>query len=123
MTLPGFPSPSRAARIRRRAATDAVLVLLASTLAALPVANPHDSLLVATAAVSLGLFWFVVRRNNYVAALAREDMRRREALTGRGLRIADWHRGVALSPWEVRARASGSDSRPTGFSDSREGWG
>lgn len=93
--------------IRRRAWMDAALVALAAFAVSQPVAEPHASLLVGIAAVSVGILFFMVRRSRDIAHFvegARSDAQR---LSGGGISVAEWHKGAPLAPWAERRLGAG----------------
>ncbi|MBS3962608.1 MAG: hypothetical protein KGZ61_12375 [Sandarakinorhabdus sp.] len=93
------------ARMRRRAATDAVLILLLTAGASLPAADSHGRLLSGLAVLSIGILLFVIRRSRDVSRLVEAGRWRDEALVGRGLSLAQWHSGMALPQWGSRGTA------------------
>lgn len=93
------------ARMRRRAATDAVLILLLTAGASLPADASHDRLLSGLAVLSIGILLFVIRRSRDVSRLVEAGRWRDEALVGRGLSLAQWHAGMALPEWSSRGAA------------------
>ena len=100
--------------IRRRARMDAALVALAAFAISQPVAEPHASLLVGIAAISVGILFFMVRRSRDMAHFveaARSDARR---LSGSGISVAEWHKGTPLAPWAQRRQdAAHPHGQPT----------
>lgn len=89
-------------QMRRRAAVDAVMILLATAGASLLATDSHDKLLSGLAVLSVGILLFVIRRSGDVSRLAEAGRWREEALVGRGLSLAQWHAGVPLPEWERR---------------------
>jgi hypothetical protein len=89
-------------RIRRRAQVDAVILVLHSIAFSLLAPDLHDRLLYGVAALSVGILVFMIRRSHDVATLARAERWRGEMLDGRGVSLADWHRGARLPAWQAR---------------------
>ncbi len=89
-------------RLRRRAALDALLILLTTAGASLMGADSHNRLLAGLAVLSVGILLFVMRRGEDVARLVDAGRWRDEATAGRGLSIAQWHAGVPLPEWSER---------------------
>jgi hypothetical protein len=90
------------AKIRRNAVLDAGVLVGATVLVTLPVADMHQSLLAGIAAASLGLLIFVIRRGNDLEQLARANRKRAAHLSGKGISLKDWHAGVPLDGWAER---------------------
>lgn len=120
-------SGALARRARLRARLDIVLVGAATAGAAFAGSNPHEALMAASAVLSLGILFYVFRRDRDVSALAGQDRWRDEAVEGRGLSLTDWQAGAELPPWE--SRRGNPPQQPdrlhsgTGESDSRGGCG
>jgi hypothetical protein len=95
-------SGALARRARLRARLDMFLVGAATAGAALGGSDAHEALMAASAALSLGILFYVVRRDRDVSALAGQGRWRDEALQGRGLSLKDWQAGAELAPWETR---------------------
>ena len=55
-----------------------------------------------SAALSLGILFYVIRRDRDVSELAGQNRWRDEAVKGRGLSLKDWQGGAKLAPWESR---------------------
>lgn len=96
----------RAQAARRRAAVDFLLLIGGTFLASLAGNTAYEQLLAGTAAMSLGILVFVIRRGHDLTALARHDRWRRDAIAGRGLTLADWSAGAPLPSWEDRRDAA-----------------
>jgi hypothetical protein len=95
------------ALLKVRASLDLLLVLAAAGAAIAWVPDPYEALLLALAVGSAGLVWFVGRRERDMARQAKGQDWRQEAVAGRGISLADWHRGKALPAWTERRREQG----------------
>ena len=87
-----------ARRTRRRARIDICLVAVATGLAALTGNGTHESLMGASLALSLGILFYVIRRDRDLTALAGQERWRDEALEGRGIPIEAWRSGARGRP-------------------------
>lgn len=100
------PGPMRPAapwrRMRRRATIDAALLIAFLLLVCQLSGSTAELLRNAIAAAAIGMLLFVLRRGHDLAALARADRWRDDAVRGRGISLADWHAGRQLSPWAER---------------------
>jgi len=120
-------SGALARRARVRARLDMFVVGAATAGAALAGRSPHEALMAASAALSLGILFYVVRRDRDMSAIAGQDRWRDEALEGRGLSLKEWQAGADLAPWE--SRRGSHPEQPDGLhsgsgdSDSRGGCG
>lgn len=95
-------SAARMAQVRLRAYLDGALVLLVTAGAALLAPAVHEALLAASAALSLGVLWYVIRRDRDLVRLAAESRWRDAALAGRGMQLSEWKQGAPLEAWSVR---------------------
>ena len=91
-----------ARRARRRAKIDMALIALTTFGVAMVGSNVHQSLMAGSMALSLGILFYVIRRDRDLTALAGQGRWRDEALEGRGLTLEDWQRGAELAPWDAR---------------------
>ncbi len=91
-----------ARRATRRAKLDIVLIALGTGLAAMLCDGTHEALMAGSMALSLGILFYVVRRDRDLTALAGQGRWREEALEGRGLPLEAWRNGATLDPWEAR---------------------
>jgi hypothetical protein len=91
-----------ARRVRLRAQVDLLAVTLGTASAALLGSTTHEALLAGSAALSIGILAYVVRRDRDLVALASASRWREQAVEGRGLPLADWRRGAPLQPWPDR---------------------
>jgi hypothetical protein len=83
---------------RLRAAGDLLLALAVTALPLLLLADPYEALLVALVLGSIGIVWFVARRERDMARRSAEDQWREAALDGRGVSLAAWHAGASPAP-------------------------
>lgn len=88
-----------------RAASDMGLMLLGTVGAALLGSTPHQQLMAGTAALSLGILIFVIRRGRDLEKLARHNRWRDEAVVGRGIPLSSWRGGTVLASWDERREA------------------
>lgn len=95
-------SHSLSGRIRRRARLDAILVMLATVAAAYLGHTTGESMMGATAALSLGVLFYVIRRDRDLSRFARHERWRDLALEGKGVTLAQWKAGLPLEPWPRR---------------------
>lgn len=68
--------------------------------------SAHEALMSASLVLSLGILFYVIRRDRDLTRLAGAGRWREEALEGRGVSLEDWREGAELEPWEARRRAS-----------------
>lgn len=94
-----------ARRARLRAKVDIVLIAASTGLAAVLAEGTHEALLAASLVLSLGILFYVIRRDRDLTALAGFGRWREDAVAGRGLSIEAWQSGAELEPWENRKRA------------------
>jgi hypothetical protein len=94
-----------ARRARLRAKLDIAAVGLLTAGAAWLADGTHDALMSASLVLSLGILFYVIRRDRDLTRLAGVSRWREEALEGRGLTLEDWRSGAELEPWEARRRA------------------
>lgn len=90
----------RSARIR--AATDLLVLLLATAAASRLGETAYDHMLAATAMLSVAVLVFVFRRGRDLEQLALARRWREEAVEGRGISISRWRAGESLEGWEAR---------------------
>jgi hypothetical protein len=95
-----------ARQVRRRAQADMALLAGLTGGAALLGATTHEAILAGTAALSLGLLGYVVRRDRDLVALARAARWRESAVEGRGLPLSAWRAGAPLGAWAARRDAA-----------------
>ncbi len=95
-----------ARRTRMRARLDGLAVVAVSIGAAFAGGNAHQALMAGSAALSLGILFYVIRRDRDLTRLAGQVRWREEAVKGRGLSMQDWHDGAELEPWDARRKAS-----------------
>lgn len=94
-----------ARRARLRARLDMLAVGALTGVAAWFADGAHDALMSASLVLSLGILFYVIRRDRDFTRLAGVGRWREEALEGRGLSLEDWRSGAELEPWEARRRA------------------
>lgn len=98
-------------RVRRRARLDAVLVVAATAggawlgQASAGAGAGGESLMGATAALGLGILFYVVRRDRDLSRFAAQARWRERAVEGKGVTLSDWKDGAALEPWPRRRPA------------------
>ena len=96
-------------RVRRRARLDAVLVVAATAggawLGQMSGGAGGESLMGATAALGLGILFYVVRRDRDLSRFAAQARWRERAVEGKGVTLSDWKDGAALEPWPRRQSA------------------
>jgi hypothetical protein len=92
-------------RTRRRARLDALAVAAFALGAVFLGSTAHEALLAGSAALSLGILGYVIRRDRDLVALAGQVRWREEAVKGRGVSMREWHQGAKLEPWGVRRTA------------------
>lgn len=102
-------SHSLSGRIRMRARLDAILIVLLTVAAAYLGHTPGESMIGATAALSLGILFYVIRRDRDLSRFARHERWRDRALEGKGVSLAQWKAGAPLEPWPRRETAPDSD--------------
>jgi hypothetical protein len=95
-----------ARRARVRAKLDILAVGTLTGVAALLADGAHDALMSASLVLSLGILFYVIRRDRDLTRLAGVGRWREDAVEGQGLTLEDWRRGADLEPWETRRRAS-----------------
>ena len=95
-----------ARRARRSAKLDILAVGTLTGVAAWLPDGAHDALMSASFVLSLGILFYVIRRDRDLTRLVGVARWRDEAVEGRGLTLEDWRRGAELDPWETRRRAS-----------------
>ena len=64
-----------------------------------------ESLMGATAALGLGILFYVVRRDRDLSRFAAQARWRERAVEGKGVTLSDWKDGAALEPWPRRRPA------------------
>lgn len=97
-------------RLRRRATMDAALLVVFLLLVCQLSGSTAELLRNAMIAAAIGTPLFLWRRGADLAALARADRWRDDAVRGRGISLADWHAGRDLSPWAERRPALRQDA-------------
>lgn len=103
----GQPVSLSPTALKVRATLDLLLVMAAVGMALVLVPDPYEALLLALALGSGGLVWFVGRRERDMSRRARSRDWQGEAIAGRGISLADWHRGAPLAAWSERRREPG----------------
>lgn len=83
-------------RAARRARLDLLWLMLAVGLALLVASGPLERLALPMATLGVGGIWYLMRRVRDIAALEQAGRWRDAALDGRGVSLADWHRGAPL---------------------------
>jgi hypothetical protein len=91
-----------ARRARFRARLDMLLVGTATAAAAFAGGSSHQALMGGSAALSLGILFYVIRRDRDLTALAGQGRWRDDVLKGRGLSMEEWRAGAELKPWDDR---------------------
>jgi hypothetical protein len=73
-------------------------------------ATSHEALLGGTAALALGILFYVVRRDRDLVDLAARARWRERAVEGRGVPVSAWRAGARLPAWEKRSPLADADS-------------
>ena len=94
---------ARSARIRAR--LDMLIVGSLTAGVAWLADTAHEALMSASLVLSLGILFYVIRRDRDLTRLAGAGRWREEAIEGRGLSLEDWREGAELEPWESRRRS------------------
>ncbi len=92
-------------QVRWRATSDVALLLLFAATSASLGTTPYQRLLAGTAAISIGIFLFILRRGADLERLARHDRWREKAVEGRGMPLESWRNGDVMEAWEERRKA------------------
>ncbi|TPE60568.1 hypothetical protein FJQ54_11280 [Sandaracinobacter neustonicus] len=94
-----------ARQVRWRARLDAALVLAFTAGGAWLGQGPGEALMGATAALGLGILFYVIRRDRDLNRLAAHARWRDRAVEGKGITLSEWKGGARMDPWPRRQSA------------------
>lgn len=100
--IQGIRQAMLARKLRRKAALESLLLLAVAAGALYFTPGLKLALILTLAVVALGLPLFILRRGQDLRQLTESANWRQKALEGRGISLADWHKGTELPTWTDR---------------------